>query len=449
MIYLSANRSASSDAALDATMFAPPQFFGSNNRKDPTVTMDVLTAALLISAVLYIFCLVLARRKLAVLNRYRPGLSTQKLLLLSVALVSVMRIMTILGVAAMNVANVRAHYKLSPQSSGTRDDSSSDHYNGDDLRDRHQLFYDKSMTVLFDLPNCMVVSTYVLLTLVWAECFVKARLHTESAATLKRTWLIYFMIFNSLLYVLQLTLYGSLFLAPPTKMVRSVIYVGISEYNCFAFLTQQQGFHTNTVLLSAGINFTAVLLVLIFYVYLNIRFSVRRCKMETLVISCLWVLSSHTTVFFWLDFQGFPYRSQRLRVSLTRVSKAMTLWSFTRVIWGIATLLVFVYKIELLQDSNTPVWSFAVLLLMFFVCEILPIIALLDYSYLSLVGLERVEIRWEEGEEEEGSLITQETPSLPTTIEPLTTASSPVRSVRWQDDALVDPLLPHGEESVS
>lgn len=127
----------------------------------------------------------------------------------------------------------------------------------------------------------------------------------------------------------------------------------------------------------------------------------------------------------------------------------MTLWSFTRVIWGIATLLVFVYKIELLQDSNTPVWSFAVLLLMFFVCEILPIIALLDYSYLSLVGLERVEIRWEEGEEEEGSLITQETPSLPTTIEPITAATSPVRSVRWQDDALVDPLLAHGEEAVS
>ncbi len=222
--------------------------FLTNSRKDdgPTVTMDVLTMALLISAVLYIFCLILANRKLIVLNRYRPELSTQKLLTLSVALVSVVRIMTILGVAAMNIANVRAHYKLSPQST-----DSSDNHGGNIPRDQHQLFYDKSMTVLFDLPNCMVVSTYVLLTLVWAECFVKARLHTESAATLKKTWLIYFMIFNSLLYTLQLTLYGSLFLAPPTKMVRSVIYVGIT-----------------------GINFTAVLLVLIFYVYLNIRFSV-------------------------------------------------------------------------------------------------------------------------------------------------------------------------------
>ena len=115
----------------------------------------------------------------------------------------------------------------------------------------------------------------------------------------------------------------------------------------------------------------------------------------------------------------------------------MTLWSLTRMVWGIATLLVFVYKIELLQDSNTPLWSFGVLLLMFFVCEILPIIAMLDYSYLSLVGLERVEIRWEE--DDEASLGTS--PGLPTTV------ASPARSVRWSDDVLQDPLLPRDDPS--
>jgi hypothetical protein len=203
------------------------------------VTVDILTMALLISAVLYAFCLILAKRKLSVLNRLRPELSTKKLLILSVALVCMVRIMTILGVAMMNIANVRAHYSLQPP------------HSHNSAGDRHQSFYDKSMTVLFDLPNCMVVSTYVLLTLVWAECFVEARLHTESARQLKNTWLIYFMIFNSALYVAQLTLYGSIFLAPPTRVIRSVIYVGIT-----------------------GINFIAVLLVLIFYVYLNIRFSV-------------------------------------------------------------------------------------------------------------------------------------------------------------------------------
>lgn len=59
----------------------------------------------------------------------------------------------------------------------------------------------------------------------------------------------------------------------------------------------------------------------------------------------------------------------------------------TRIIWGIATLLVYIYNVELLQDSHTPVWSFVVLLLLFLVCEILPIIAMLDYSYTYIIGV--------------------------------------------------------------
>eukprot|EP00934_Nitzschia_sp_Nitz4_P007728 Nitzschia sp. Nitz4//scaffold16_size188269//184626//185433//NITZ4_001822-RA/size188269-snap-gene-0.152-mRNA-1//-1//CDS//3329538610//7718//frame0 len=236
------------------------------------------------------------------------------------------------------------------------------------------------MTVIFDFPNCMVVSTYVLLTLVWAECFVKARLHTEGAARVKRTSLISFIIFNSLLYILQFSLYAGLFLVPPTRMARNVIYVGIS-----------------------GSNFTAVLLVLIFYVYLNLRFS------------------------------GFPYRSIRRKRSLHRVGRVMTLWSFTRVIWGVATMLVYVYKIELLQDSDTPTWSFLVLLVLFFVCEILPIVFLLDYSFLALVGLESAEIRWEDQDE-----IPQEAESISTAV---STEIDTNRAVTWQEDTLVDPLL--------
>lgn len=125
----------------------------------------------------------------------------------------------------------------------------------------------------------------------------------------------------------------------------------------------------------------------------------------------------------------------------------MTLWSLTRIVWGIATLLVFVYNIELLQDSDTPVWSFVVLLLMFFVCEILPIIALLDYSYLPLVGLERLEMRWAE---EQGETFTN--PTISNNLYPTTTTSvssnSPARSVRWRDDTLVDPLLPPDQRPV-
>ena len=62
----------------------------------------------------------------------------------------------------------------------------------------------------------------------------------------------------------------------------------------------------------------------------------------------------------------------------------------TRILWGIATLMVFLWNIELLQDSNTPVWSFLVLFLLFFVCEIIPIITLLEDSYFAMIGLDRM-----------------------------------------------------------
>ena len=126
----------------------------------------------------------------------------------------------------------------------------------------------------------------------------------------------------------------------------------------------------------------------------------------------------------------------------------MTLWSLTRVIWGIATLLVFVYNIELLQDSDTPVWSFVVLLLMFFVCEILPIIALLDYSYFSLVGLERLEIRWAEEQGETSTNPRGVSSNMYSTTTASVSSNSPARSVRWSDDSAVEPLLPPNQRPV-
>jgi hypothetical protein len=159
-------------------------------------------------------------------------MSTKMLLVLSVGLVCLVRIMTLILVAAMNIANVRAHYSLQPTS-------------------KNQGFYDKAMTVLFDLPNCIVVSTYVLLTLVWSECFLESRFHTESVVKWKKRWLLLYMIFNSMLYGTQLILYTCIFFARKSNVVRTIIYAAIT-----------------------GINFASVFLVLLLYLYLNVRFSV-------------------------------------------------------------------------------------------------------------------------------------------------------------------------------
>jgi hypothetical protein len=112
----------------------------------------------------------------------------------------------------------------------------------------------------------------------------------------------------------------------------------------------------------------------------------------------------------------------------------MTLWSATRIIWGVATLLVFIYNVELLQDSHTPVWSFVVLLLLFFVCEILPIIAMLDYSYAHMLGMEQ--------RPDDLSFFATDSPIRPTDLllsrEPLLNDDDrlfgdAVQQIQWQD----------------
>lgn len=82
-------------------------FLEGGHDSTPAVTfkVDMLTVALLISSMLYTFCLVLAKRKLTVLNRGPSEISSKKMLVLSVGLVCAVRIMTILGVASMNIAN--------------------------------------------------------------------------------------------------------------------------------------------------------------------------------------------------------------------------------------------------------------------------------------------------------------------------------------------------------
>jgi hypothetical protein len=109
----------------------------------------------------------------------------------------------------------------------------------------------------------------------------------------------------------------------------------------------------------------------------------------------------------------------------------MTLWSLTRLIWGVATLLVFRYNIELLQDSHTPFWSFVVLLLLIFVCEIIPIFAMLDYSYMNMIGFERL---WGEDTIQPIDLLLAREQTL--------APPGMVYRVRWQDEHEHEPHTP-------
>ena len=243
----------------------------------------------------------------------------------------------------MDVANVRAHYSPNPlypllyqyedEDEDAYDTTNSSGSDSSD-RDHYQSFYDASMAVLFDLPNTIVVSTYVLLTLVWAECLVQSRIHTVNTLQLKRKWLLGYTIFNSSLYFTQLVLYSTLVFVSRSKTVKNILYAGMTGMNC-----------------------SAVGLVAFTYFYLNIKFA------------------------------GFPTRSPFAKKAFRRISKVLALWTASRILWAIIMLVVYVKGIELLHAN----YSAVLLGFLFVACEIVPIVVMLDYSYMQIIGFERDE----------------------------------------------------------
>jgi hypothetical protein len=181
-------------------------------------------------------------------------LDTKKLLILSAATACFLRILSFVGVIAMEIANVRAHYSLKP--SRHEDQEHENH-----PIDKDQGFYDSAMTVMFDLPNAIIVSTYVLLTLVWAECSLLSRFHTENSVQWRKKWLLWYMIFNTALYATQIVLYILIFVgggeSSQVEVVRNIVNVAM-----------------------AGINLSSVFLVFILYIYLGVTFSVSVIALE-------------------------------------------------------------------------------------------------------------------------------------------------------------------------
>lgn len=307
---------------------------------DPTVTIsvDLFTVCLLLASLLFGFTLILTKRKYDVLKRSDPTFDIKKLLVLSAGTVCFLRIMSFVGVMAMDVANVRAHYTLNPASRSSRKDpiGGASAAGSSEPIERNQSFYDSSMTVLFDLPNAIVISTYVLLTLVWAECSLLSRFHTESSIAWRKRWLLWYMIFNSLVYSTQIVVYILIFGVGGEEesygvaIVRNVVNVAM-----------------------AGVNLMAVFMVLLLFLYLNFSFS------------------------------GFPFRSRNSKEGLRRITNVVTYWSVSRIIWGLSTLTLYIHDVDLLRPSSGW-WSPMILLLLLVACEISPIIVLMDYSFMTI-----------------------------------------------------------------
>lgn len=128
-----------------------------------------------------------------------------------------------------------------------------DYEDRDDDLTSQEIFFEKAILVLFDLPvrltlrpntvtrreqfaelGCVfngaqdfsIVSAYVLLGLVWVEAFLQSRRHWLSAVEFRRKMLIGYLVFNMCLYGAQMTLYLLLFL-PSIDEVRLICCVRV------------------------------------------------------------------------------------------------------------------------------------------------------------------------------------------------------------------------------
>jgi len=279
----------------------------------------------------------LSCRTLLWLHRESPQMTTSKLFVMASLLTTVLRTMsfTLMAILNYNAYNLMVYNGFS----GT-DDKSPDGEEvgggvggGGGKSSPTTEFFQKASIVLFDLPDFCCTSAYVLLLVVWAEAILEARRHWLSSLSFRRLWLKCYVVFNILLYTIQVSLYSLLFIPSIDQVaLTSLIYLTLTT-----------------------INLALPLLWLCFYLYLSILFS------------------------------GFPFSSAHAQSRLSSLTRQGSLWTVTRIFWGFIALTSVLQGWITPAASTTPggIFYCIVLVLVFFFVEILPISVSLQESMLS------------------------------------------------------------------
>ncbi|CAM9193138.1 unnamed protein product [Ascophyllum nodosum] len=285
-----------------------------------------LGAAPVMLSLLYGATFLHALGKLRMLHRSSRSLGAKKLFTMSILLSCLTRTMGFVTIGALNLQSVRFADEGSPKSSW-RDDA-------------EERFYERTIMVLFDLPDFMIISAYTLLAVVWAEAYLQSRRHWLSARVYKRQLLLGYMIFNAALYAGQLVLYSLLFLPYFSKSgLLSVIYLFLTTVN--------------------------LLLPLLLAVLMS---------------------------YFTCTFSGFPYKSEGARIRMRRVGRVLMLWTAARVVWGVSALSAVLEYQRLVGNSTSlreQVYSIIVVAL-FLATELYPFLAALDDEVLLAMSAEDV-----------------------------------------------------------
>ncbi|ETV91019.1 hypothetical protein H310_14342 [Aphanomyces invadans] len=210
-------------------------------------------------------------------------------------------------------------------------------------------FYNKVVAVLFNLPDYLFVSSYLLVVLLWAETYQSSRRHWFSAEQFHRRWMIFYLIFNGMLYLTQVVLYALLFLrADPSAIA------GIYEND------------EGTQL--------ALVPTLIF-------------DCVAAADLCLPLIILTTWIYLTLTLSGFPYKSHHAQAKLAKIGRLAMAWSVGRILYSVMMLLTFTRGWFNVGKNNATTQSM-LLVALFVAAEILPIYILIDADLLRLLSMD-------------------------------------------------------------
>jgi len=259
------------------------------------------------------------------------GLDTKLLFVMSMCTACAMRLMCFVGFSLLDAGRVgasRRQQRDMPLGGGAGGAEFSHDENSDFE------FYARAVVLLFDLPDFVLVSTYVLLLMVWTECFFASRRHWLSSAYHKRLWHIYYLVFNVVLYGTQMFLYTNVLFEDLMPKVDGIKLL---------------------YLVLACITLLVPLLHPVAYVVISLRLA------------------------------GFPRTSPGAQARLRELTHVVCYWTFGRAVWGAAVATtVFQRTIGAWMRSSASATTFTVVSL-FVLTEIIPYILTLDSAFLKLL----------------------------------------------------------------
>lgn len=293
-----------------------------------SIIIDGLINTTIILGILYLIMSIAAMRKLFVLHKLDSSLTTHKLFVMSCFITCILRFMSFITISTLNLMKFSIKTYGDPGGSKTIDYGTHD-------ATQTQIFYDKACVVLFDFPDFPCISAYILLSVIWAEAFFMSRRHWLSSIYYRRNWIIAYLVFNIILYSMQISLYSLLFIPTVNQSVLSrLIYLTLSTIN--------------------------------------------------VVLPVLWMLAYF---FLSITFAGFPPASAESQLRLTSLGRLGALWTICRLSWGFLDLTT-VMEGWMQYVARFSVSYSVVLVLIFFATEMLPMALSLFATSLESVSTE-------------------------------------------------------------